>query len=307
VTLFKYYLSLFIFLVLFLGVPCVSYGAGVTRTIRVGIYNNEPKIYQDSDGKAAGVYADILNFIAKKENWKVEYVFGLWEEGLSRLKKGEIDVLVDVAFSEDREKQFDFTKETVLNSWGVIYVKNNSPIDSFLGLENKRISVLKSSVYEEGREGIIQYLVAFGINAVMVEVDSYDAVLTLVDTGVADAAIVSHFFGLAHRKEYPNLRATKIFLKPTELRFALTKGDVDNQYLIERLDYWVKKLRQGYDGYYLKSLEKYGLIETEPQANKQAWLVPNWVLPFCLGAASAFIFSWLIKKFPRLRKKKLNS
>ncbi len=49
--------------------------------------------YKDNKGIVSGVYPDILNYIAKKENWKLEYVYGTWEEGLARLKKGEIDSL----------------------------------------------------------------------------------------------------------------------------------------------------------------------------------------------------------------------
>lgn len=72
-------------------------------------------------------------------------------------------------------------------------------------------------------------------------------------------------------KDYSNIEPTKIFLKPSELKFALTKDDPDNPYFINRLDYWVTRLKNGEDGYFKNSLEKNGLgklLETEAE-NKQ--------------------------------------
>ena len=277
------------------------------RTVRVGTYDNRPKIYQDAEGKTLGVYADILNYIAEKENWNIEYVYGVWDEELARLEKGEIDIMVDVAVSKEREQLFDFTTETVMNSWGEVYVQEGTSIDSILDLEGKKISILQSSVYGGGEEGIEDYLKAFGLNATIIETDENVEVLYLVENGMADAGIVSHIFGLTHQNDYHNLKSTSIFLKPTELRFALTKGDGDNPYLIERLDYWVVKLKNGYENYYNQSLERYGLSELRPQAKQQLeeeLVLPCWALPAALASTVAFLLSGLIAILFRQFKKK---
>ncbi len=177
--------------------------------------------------------------------------------------------MVDVAFSEERSVQFDFTQEAVLNSWGELYVKKDSLIDSILDLKNKKIAITKSSVYGSESEGIEDYLKAFGLNATIIEVDEHIQVLYLVDTGMADAGIVSHIFGMAHQSEFSDLEATKIFLKPTELKFALTKNGPNNKYLIEKLDYWTKELKVGYEGYYNKSLIKHGLAEPQESQSQE--------------------------------------
>lgn len=96
------------------------------RVVRVGVYDNPPKIFLDEQGNAGGVFGDILAIIALKENWKLEFVPGTFQEGLDRVRAGTIDVMVDVAYSEERAKDFDFTKETVFGSWGVAYVRNES-------------------------------------------------------------------------------------------------------------------------------------------------------------------------------------
>lgn len=247
------------------------YAYDAPRLVRVGAYNNKPKIYKDNNDNAAGVFADIINYIAKKEGWDVEYVFGKWETGLDRLKNGNIDLMVDVADTPEREKEFDFTSVTVLHSYGVIYVQKNSSIKSPVDLKGKKISILKSSVYETGPNSIREYLKAFGVNPEIVEVEDYRLALDLLEIKKVDAAVVSYIFGLGNEKDYSNIEPTKIFLKPSELKFALTKDDPDNPYFINRLDYWVTRLKNGEDGYFKNSLEKNGLgklLETEAE-NKQ--------------------------------------
>lgn len=301
-NILKRLLTSFIFITVFLFFTSNIYAAE-TRTVRVGAYENKPKIFQTIDRKASGLFADILDFIAIQENWKLEYVFGTWEEGLDRLEKGEIDLMVDVAITEGRKAKFDFTNETVFSSWAVVYVRKDSTIDSFLDLEGKKIAILKSSVYLDGPEGIDQYLKSFALNTVLVEVDEYTQVFDLLNSGTVDAAVVSRVFGLTSTKRYPNLQATDIFFSPTELRFALTKGDRDNPYLVERIDHWVKVLKSGHEDLYLGYLKKYGLTGEEP---KKARLFPQWLFPAGLGAIFTLLLITITDIFLRRKKSMLS-
>ena len=42
--------------------------AAEQKTVRVGVYDNNPKIYKDAEGNIQGFWADITNYIAEKEN-----------------------------------------------------------------------------------------------------------------------------------------------------------------------------------------------------------------------------------------------
>lgn len=293
-------LSAFFFLTLFFTVTG-SAKAQEQRTVRVGGYQNKPKIYQDMDRQPAGLFADVINFVAKKEDWRLEYVFGSWEEGLARLENGEIDIMVDVAVTPQRREKYDFTNETVFSSWGVVYAQKDSEIDSFLDLDGKKIAILKSSVYLGGPEGADQYIKSFGLNAMFVEVDEYAQVFDLLNTGDVDAAIVSRVFGLTNEKNYPNLKATDLFFSPTELRFALTKGDPDNPYLVEKIDYWVKLLKDGHEGYYQQSLRKHGLTGLQEQVE----IVPSWLYPTIGGLLGILLVLLTAYFFKKQAKKKI--
>ena len=64
--------------------------------LKVGIYNNPPIIFIDEKSNPQGVYVDILNTIAQKENWTLDYVFGQWEELLGKIKAGDIDLITGI-------------------------------------------------------------------------------------------------------------------------------------------------------------------------------------------------------------------
>ena len=95
------------------------------KTIRVGIYQNKPKVFVDSAGAPQGFFIDILNHIASKEGWQLEYVTSTWEKNLEKLEKAEIDLILDIAQSEERAELFDFNKEIIfswrsINGWNKI-------------------------------------------------------------------------------------------------------------------------------------------------------------------------------------------
>lgn len=267
------------------GLPIV-YAADPERTVRVGVYENKPKTYQDYRGMAVGLFPDILNYIAEKERWQLEYVFGTWDEGLRRLEKGEIDVMVDVAPSGERRAIFAFTNESVFSSWGVVYVqKEDVQTASFSDLDGKKIAILESSVYFDEPESIEDYIQAFGVNVEFVNVQEYNDVFELLNDGEVDAAVVGRIFALTNQKYYPNIKQTDIFFKPTELRFALTKDDSDTPQLIDRLDYWTKQLKAGHEGAYRQILDRYNLGGLTVSTVVSPW----WIIPVEVAGAILLI------------------
>ncbi|RPH39059.1 MAG: sensor histidine kinase, partial [Desulfobulbaceae bacterium] len=168
------------------------------RTVRVGIYENEPKVFTSEAGKPAGIFIDIIEFIAKSEGWKIKYVPGTWNEGLERLAKGEIDLMPDVAHTAEREKIYSFHQESVLSSWSQVYGKEGSDIQSILDLANKRIATLQGSIQQEAFARLSE---GFDLKITLIPVRDYKSAFAMVANDEADAAICNNFFGLMHIKE----------------------------------------------------------------------------------------------------------
>jgi len=258
------------------------------KTLRVGVYDNYPKVFKEEDGSIQGVLPEIINYIAEKEDWNIDYIYGSWDQGLERLERGEIDIMVDVAISNDRVKKYDFTQETVLYSWGVISVRNNLEIESIKDLDGKKIAVLKSGIYYGGTEGIDTYIHSFGFDAVFVDVKEYSEVYDLVEEGKVDAAVVSRIFAMSNRMNYPNIKQTGIYFNPTEIRFALTKEKSGNDELISKIDYWVNESKR--TGVYDEIFDKYGLTSGTISKNVTPW----WVFPSIITGGIVLIILILI-------------
>ncbi len=225
-------------------------------SIRVGAYDNQPKIYTDESTNIVGIFPDILGHISKKEGWQIKYVHGTWNQCLKRLEGNEIDLMVDVAYSKERAQQFDFTNETVLVNWAVVYTGNKLTIESFIDLNNKNVAVMKGSIHTEGIEGIKSLAKKFDIKCRFTEVQSYQEVFKLLSNGKVDAGVVNRIFGSLFSEEY-NVRKSPIIFNPRHLRFALPKNAALTPTLIERLDHYLSILKKDPDSIYNKALYVY--------------------------------------------------
>lgn len=104
---------------LFLGPSFPSHATAVQGTqdkILVGIYQNEPKIFRNGNGEPAGFWVDLLEAIAAAEAWELEYIPCEWEACLKAVEQGELDLMMDVAYSPERDRRFAFNEEVVLAS-----------------------------------------------------------------------------------------------------------------------------------------------------------------------------------------------
>ena len=122
--------------------------------LKIGTYENSPKIFTKENGEISGFWADITNYIAQQEDWEIEWIHGSWNQCLQRLENNEIDIMVDVGVTPARQERFAFSNETVLLSWTRIYKKSGSDIQTILDLEGKRIAGLKGSFDLNGPEGL---------------------------------------------------------------------------------------------------------------------------------------------------------
>lgn len=242
------------------GVPAMAEG----RLVRVGLYENAPKVFTDASGKPAGIFVDILNEIAHREGWRLSYVPGSWSEGLQRLEGGQIDLMPDVAFNAERGRVFGFHKVPVLASWFQVYVRPGSDIRTVLDLRGRRIAVLKDSV----QESAFQHLTgSFGVETSLLSAPDYQSVFERVISGQADAAIVNHFYGARHAADM-GLEDTAIIFSPSDLFYATRQGS--NQELLNAIDQHLASMKQEQGSDYYHSLSRW--LSDDTDAEVPAWL-----------------------------------
>lgn len=252
-------------------------------SIRVGTYENAPKVFTDESGRSAGIFIDILSHIAKAEGWRVSYVPGTWAEGLDRLEKGEIDLMPDMAYTPDRSKIFSFHKVPVLSSWFQVYARKGSGISTVLDLNGKSIAVLDRSIQQQE---LVKLIGTFGLSANIVSAPDYKTTFEMVAKRKADAAATNRFFGMMHAKKY-GLEDTAVIFNPSDLFFAAPK--MGRGRFLQIIDAHLSKLKKDSRSVYYESMKRWTSEEVHfklPQWVKILGLVVGAILLTSIAGAS---------------------
>jgi len=234
-SLLRGLLLLPLLLIHFILITAVPVPAAPPLTIRVGYYQNPPKLFNLVQGTPRGIFAEILEDIAKKENWNLQWVPGSWQEGLARLESGEIDIMPDVAYSLKRAEKYTFSDEPVLVNWAVLYTRNDLHIHSLLDLEGKKVAAMRGSIHTDGPEGIKNQVKEFNRSCEFIEFDNYQEVFLALQNGVADVGVVNRLFGMASQELF-DVRPTTVVFNPRHLKFAFPPDGVHTGYLKKTID-----------------------------------------------------------------------
>src|SRR5262249_54109784 len=247
--------------------------------LRVGTYPNPPLIFRDEQGHPKGIYVDVLEHVARQERWTLEYVEGAWDLCLERLRRGEIDLLVAIAYSPERSRQFAFSHELLIENWGQVYASPNANIHTLLDLTGRRLAVMRGDIYYAALQSTHETLKVF---PTFVEVSHYADTLRLADEGQADAALVPRIFG-AWAARGSNAEKTSIMFSPVELRFAAPAGR--GKEVLDALDRHLVALKADKGSVYHRSIRVW--LEGVRTLNFPTWLNPFWVAGGARGAGGS--------------------
>lgn len=232
------------------------------KTVRVG-WHEAPYFITDEDGRRSGYSYEYQCKVAAYTGWDYQYVEGTWSELLQMLKDGEIDVLSDVSYSQERTGDMLFTSLPMgTEAYYIFVAPDNEEItaDDYTSLNGKRIGVTRNSIQ---KELYLQWARLHGIEAELVELSTpeeeslkllgteLDAFLTMDIYGAPDTAVpvckigVSDFY-FAVSKDHPEL--------VVELDAALNRIQDENKYYNQQLH--EKYLSSSVTDRYLSSREK---------------------------------------------------
>ena len=274
--LFRTVAILFGFFFILTGMPVKA----ADRTVSVGVYENAPKVFTDETGRPAGIFIDVIEFIARKEGWDLKFVPCTWGEGLDRLEAGEIDLMPDVAYSAKRAEIYSFHDVSVLSSWAQVYAGEDSGIRSILDLEGKTVAVLEGSVQQEVFARMEE---EFGLNAGIIALPDYHTIFQKVRDNEADAAVTNRFYGVMHADEF-GLEDTAVIFHPSDLFFATAKGR--NPELLQAIDARLSELKNDKQSAYYRSLKHW-------ISGERRFELPGWVMMAGMVLAAALVLSLL--------------
>lgn len=237
--------------------------------VRVGIYANSPKVVITADGRPGGIFIEVLERIAQEEGWGLDYRALDWPAAYAALRAGEIDILVDVAQTPERELQVHFTAVRVLDSWLDCFAPRELGPLSLAGLAGRRIAVLDGGVQADYLRALARTPGVFAAPITIRTYPSYGAVAGAVLSGEADALIASRFYAFSPERPAA-LEAKHIVLMPSGLFFATPPGDPRG--LAARLDHHLANLKNDPASVYYQSLARW--MDQRPTVRLPRWLLP---------------------------------
>lgn len=241
--------------------------ADAKRIVRAGFYNFKPLVYANADGSAQGFFVKMLNHVAEREGWDVQYVPGTWQEGLDHLKSNQIDLLLCIGYTEERAKFLDFPNEFLVLDWGLVYKAKGSNINTIMDLEGRTVSGLKGSVYSAGFQELIKQ---FQIKVKFVELDQMTEVFQSVESGKADAGVTSNIPGILNEAAH-SVDRTPIIFTPVKLGFAVNKGA--NADLVAALDLGITEMKRDQSSVYYRELEHLYGVKDAVISEEVYWLL----------------------------------
>lgn len=288
-----------LFITLCLGFLLVGTTATVSaRTVRAGLEQNPPLSFIDESGDPAGLLVDLLNGIARKEGWTIEYTPDTFKNCLEKLEADEIDLMITIAWSEERAKRYDFNQIAVIALWGALYTPLDLKVESYFDLEGKKIAVMRRDIHYQALRTMLQN---FGINPVYIEVDDFNAVFTQLRDKKAEAGVVGRFYALDKEEEY-GVHASPMIFNPIRVHYATAKGV--NQELLLTIDQNLNALKRDPSSLYYQARERWLDV-----VSKKGW--PGWITPLFLGITVLImilaIFLLFLRREVKIRTLKLEN
>ena len=114
------------------------------QTIRVGSFEDTFN-YVDKNGIRRGFGYELMQALAGYTGWKFEYVKCDWSDCFDKLENGEIDVMGDISYTEERAEKMLFSDAPMCEEKYILYA-DLSHMDivasDFESLDGKRVGVL---------------------------------------------------------------------------------------------------------------------------------------------------------------------
>jgi len=253
---------LFLLLMLPLGVR----GESSPTVVRVG-WPESPFNITDQCRRKTGYSYEYQRKIAAYTGWKYEYVEGSWSELFQMLKDGEIDLLGDVSYVEDRADSMLFASLPMGSEAYYLFVApDNVEItsDDYTTLNGKRVGITRDSIQKTQFE---DWARAHNLNVDLVEltVNETDS-LKMLRQGKLDAFVTMDIFG------GPETATPICKIGASDIYFAVNK---DRPEVLNDLDAALNRI-QDENAYYNQQLhERYlsnGGAKQYLSVGEKAWL-----------------------------------
>jgi len=284
----RYYVRVLLLLVLlFVGLPLQ---ADIPDPLRVAcIPSLYPVSFLNEEGKPDGAFPRIVEEVARQNNIRIEWSIDGWAENMEKTKRGEIDLMIALVYTPERDVFLDYGSEFVLSTWSQLFQREEGLINSILDIGGKRIGMV---LEDQNARGFIDLAESFNLDYQAVYFDSFDQVYKNLIDGTIEAGVFYNLYSLHHSDMIP----TSIIYQPTHSFFAVPEG-ADKQ-ILSLIDKSLIAWKADDNSFYFRKVVS--LLNGESSVAFPRWL--KILLPSLLALILYILFwSWLLKQQVRQR------
>ena len=220
-----------------------------------GDYNYPPYEYLDHDGLPTGYNIELSQAIARVMGMEINIQLGSWGEMRQALERGDVDILMGMAHTKERESEVDFSIPHAKVHQSIWIRDDNETIRTVNDLTGKEVIVMKGSVMHD-------FMLENEIAADLFMVQTLADALNLLASGHHDCALVAKLPGeyLLSDPKLDHIHPIARPLVAQDYGFAVKKG---NSELLARFNEGLALLKKS--GEYRRIREKWlGVLQPEP-------------------------------------------
>lgn len=256
-----------------------------------------PYEFLDDEGRPSGFNVEIFQAVADAMGITYNLTLGPWFQVRKDIEAGNIDLIVDMAYSKEREKTVDFSLPYDYKS-AVLFVRTGSPVHSLSDLKGRTVIVQKGDISHD-------FLLKQNVTDKIIEVGSKKDALFLLSSGEGDAAIALNHEGryLMQKDNLTNIGQVGSPLFQVQACFAVKKGNVILQ---GKLNEGLAIIKQSgkYDEIYNNWFGPYKEKDFFAQFFQYLLII---LLPIASLLALSMIWSWSLKRKVAVKTRELKN
>jgi polar amino acid transport system substrate-binding protein len=133
-------------------------GSSGGKILKIGVDDSYPPMeYRDDKNTIVGFDMDLANEIAKKLGMKIELISTAWDGIFQALNTDKFDCIVSsVSLTEERQKNFAFTRPYIANSQVIVVPPSNDTIKEGQDLAGRKVGVQVSTTAHDSANKLLE-------------------------------------------------------------------------------------------------------------------------------------------------------
>ncbi len=271
-------------------ITAIQLPADIPDPLRVAcIPDIYPMSFLNDDGEPDGAFPRVIEEIARQQNINIEWSISSWAENLDKARNGELDLMIALVFTPERNLFLDYSNQFVLSTWSQLFKMKEGPMDSILDIEGKRIGMMSG---DQNARGFVDLAESFNITYQAVYYDNFDIIYRELAADTIDAGVFYNLYNLSR----PDLIQTSIIFQPNHAFFAIPEG-ADNE-ILRIIDDALLDWKADEDSFYFREITS--LINGSSTYSFPKWL--KYLIPGLFLLILYILFwTWLLKRQVRQR------